>query len=233
MTSVLAELHERGAGVGAESSTEDEASLSQCQLDLDLDCGTSFSEVDGVIPPDIPGDARGFSGASSTTEVVSIKSASEDNTVVSTMDRTVTGSEVGETNVRSSSEREVYGHESNGGDITERSFAPGETTQDNVGDSKISSDNTEESISEVKDDSAPEKDFCDKFENHGDFAEKENIRTNELEGTSSVEESNDAINGSLESAGFECQLNSTPNSVKDIERIDHRDQSKGCLEIQE
>jgi len=64
---MIANLQEREAGVGADS--EDEVSLDQSQLDLDLDCNTSISEVDGILPdnlPDIPSisSARGTEGPS-------------------------------------------------------------------------------------------------------------------------------------------------------------------------
>ena len=52
MLAMLANLQEREAGVGADS--EDETSLDQSQLDLDLDCNSSLSEVDGVLPVNLP-----------------------------------------------------------------------------------------------------------------------------------------------------------------------------------
>ena len=52
MIAMLANLQEREAGVGADS--EDETSLDQSQLDLDLDCNSSLSEVDGILPENLP-----------------------------------------------------------------------------------------------------------------------------------------------------------------------------------
>ena len=64
---MIANLQEREAGVGADS--EDEMSLDQSQLDLDLDCNTSISEVDGILPDNLPGllpfpASRGANGTS-------------------------------------------------------------------------------------------------------------------------------------------------------------------------
>lgn len=52
MSAMIANLQEREAGVGADS--EDEMSLDQSQLDLDLDCNASLSEVQGILPGDLP-----------------------------------------------------------------------------------------------------------------------------------------------------------------------------------
>ena len=52
MLAMLAHLQEREAGVGADS--EDETSLDQSQLDLDLDCNSSLSDVDGILPENLP-----------------------------------------------------------------------------------------------------------------------------------------------------------------------------------
>lgn len=52
MLAMLANLQEREAGVGADS--EDETSLDQSQLDLDLDCNSSLSDVDGILPANLP-----------------------------------------------------------------------------------------------------------------------------------------------------------------------------------
>ncbi|KAL9967673.1 hypothetical protein ACROYT_G025954 [Oculina patagonica] len=52
MLAMIANLQEREAGVGADS--EDETSLDQSQLDLDLDCNSSLSEVDGILPGNLP-----------------------------------------------------------------------------------------------------------------------------------------------------------------------------------
>jgi len=79
MLAMLANLQEREAGVGADS--EDETSLDQSQLDLDLDYNSSLSDVDGILPenlpelPPLPGrgiqiapGAEGPSGAGSSTD---------------------------------------------------------------------------------------------------------------------------------------------------------------------
>ena len=52
MLAMLASLQEREAGVGADS--EDETSLDRSQLDLDLDCNSSLSDVDGILPENLP-----------------------------------------------------------------------------------------------------------------------------------------------------------------------------------
>ena len=52
MSAMIANLQEREAGVGADS--ENEMSLDQSQLDLDLDCNASLSEVQGILPGDLP-----------------------------------------------------------------------------------------------------------------------------------------------------------------------------------
>ena len=52
MLAMLANLQEREAGVGADS--EDETSLDQSQLDLDLDYNSSLSDVDGILPENLP-----------------------------------------------------------------------------------------------------------------------------------------------------------------------------------
>lgn len=106
MLAMLANLQEREAGVGADS--EDETSLDQSQLDLDLDCNSSLSDVDGILPenlpelPPLPGrgiqmapGAEGPSGVSScgdgaTAELgkMSLGSASR-----GTLERSVSGAE--------------------------------------------------------------------------------------------------------------------------------------------
>lgn len=52
MVAMLTNLQEREAGVGADS--EDETSLDQSQLDFDLDCNSSLSDVDGILPKNLP-----------------------------------------------------------------------------------------------------------------------------------------------------------------------------------
>ena len=97
---MLAKLHERGAGVGADSSTEDDASLTQSQLDLDLDCNTSLSEIDGMVPGEVPSPGRATPARRTSEEAGSC------------LERTVTGSEVGHAGGALALEREVYGDES-------------------------------------------------------------------------------------------------------------------------
>lgn len=130
---MLANLQEREAGVGADS--EDETSLDQSQLDLDLDCNSSLSDVDGILPenlpelPPLPGrgiqgssGAEGPSGVSSSSDGVAAELGNMSLGFASrgTLERSVSGAESSESVdsdsraslTRSGSlKREVYGCE--------------------------------------------------------------------------------------------------------------------------
>ena len=156
MLAMLANLQEREAGVGADS--EDETSLDQSQLDLDLDCNSSLSDVDGILPenlpelPPLPGrgiqmasGAEGPSGVSSSGDgavaelgMMSLGSASR-----GTLERSVSGAESTESvdsesrarlSGNGSLKREVYGCEQEESEVGECSGndVPTEEIEQNV-----------------------------------------------------------------------------------------------------
>ena len=133
MLAMLANLQERGTGVGADS--EDETSLDQSQLDLDLDCNSSLSDVDGILPenlpelPTLPGrgiqmapGAEGPSGVSSSSECAAaeLRKMSLGSASRGALERSVSGAESTESvdsdsraslSRSGSLKREVYGCE--------------------------------------------------------------------------------------------------------------------------
>ncbi|XP_073235946.1 uncharacterized protein [Porites lutea] len=123
MSAMIANLQEREAGVGADS--EDEMSLDQSQLDLDLDCNASLSEVQGILPGDLPETAHILEGGGtkvpSGTETSSVcgddvavrlKNMSVDSGSINIVDRQISGAESSDSDFASGSfKREVYGCE--------------------------------------------------------------------------------------------------------------------------
>lgn len=95
MLAMIANLQEREAGVGADS--EDETSLDQSQLDLDLDCNSSLSEVDGILPgnlPDLPPlTGRGMQVLSGAEGPSGVSSSADRAAVELGMERSVSGAE--------------------------------------------------------------------------------------------------------------------------------------------
>lgn len=150
MLAMLANLQEREAGVGADS--EDETSLNQSQLDLDLDCNSSLSEVDGVLPvnlPDLPplpgremqvpsgagGPSAGTSADGAAAELGNMSLGSPSR---GALERSVSGAESNESvdsdshaslSRSGSLKREVYGCEQEESEASECSSAKVQTKE--------------------------------------------------------------------------------------------------------